>query len=186
MPWHMVSGKPSNQSARKVDSSPTTRLLIYVYTHQRVGVCSAEQTGIRSYNRAVDVCPAHWMCVWSYSRLWLHCSTTRNERQTVASERPVGVPSVWVRFTLQGLKFDSESSVSRGDWGCLILLPHRVTSAILRWVILKHALKRLLPCLSSHRCLPRMVKGTRTWKLKYEIKELLFVAFQLRQNPKPH
>jgi hypothetical protein len=43
-----VSGKPSNQSARKVDSSPTTRLLLFIYTHRRVGVCSAEQTGIRS------------------------------------------------------------------------------------------------------------------------------------------
>jgi hypothetical protein len=61
----MVSGKPSNQSAREVDSFPTTRLLIYVYTHRRIAVRSAEQTGIRSYSRAVDVCPAHWMCVWS-------------------------------------------------------------------------------------------------------------------------
>jgi hypothetical protein len=143
MPWNMVSGKPSNQSAQEVDSSPTTRLLFYVYTHRRVGVRSAKQTGIRSYSRAVDVCPAHWMSVWSCSRLWWHCSMTRNERQTVASKRPVGVPSVWVRFTLQGLKFDSESSVSREDWDCLILLPHRVTSEILWWVILRYALKRL-------------------------------------------
>jgi hypothetical protein len=143
MPWNMVSGKPSNQSAWQVDLSPTTRLLFYVYTHRRVGVRSAEQMGIRSYNRAVDVCTAHWMCVWSCSRLWWLCSTTRNERQTVASERPVGVPNVWVRFTLQGLKFDSELSVSRGYWDCLILLPHRVTSEILWWVILRYALKRL-------------------------------------------
>jgi hypothetical protein len=143
MPWSMVSGKPSNQSALEVDSSSTTRLLFYVYTHRRVGVCSAEQTGIRSCSRAVDVCPAHWMCVWSCSRLWWHCSTTRNERQTVASEWLVGVPSVWVRFSLQGLKFDSESSVSHGDWDCLILLLHRVTRAILWWVILRYALKRL-------------------------------------------
>jgi hypothetical protein len=143
MLWNMVSGKPSNQSAWEVDSSPTTRLLFYVYTYRRVGVCSAEQMGIWSYSHAVDVCPAHWMCVWSYSRLWWHCSTTRNERQTVASERPVGVPSVWVRFTLQGLKFDSESSVSHGNWDCLILLRHRVTSAILWIVILRYALKRL-------------------------------------------
>jgi hypothetical protein len=145
MPWNMVSGKPSNQSAREVDSSPTTRLLLFIYMHRRVGIRSAEQTGIRSYSRAVDVCPAHWMCVWCCSRLWWHCSATRNERQTVASERPAGVPSVWVRFTLQGLKFDSESSVSRGDWDCLILLPHRVTSAILWWVILRYVLKRLYP-----------------------------------------
>jgi hypothetical protein len=30
----MVCGKPSNQSAQQVDSSPTTQLLIYVYTHR--------------------------------------------------------------------------------------------------------------------------------------------------------
>jgi hypothetical protein len=90
----MVSGKPSNQSARQVDSSPTTRILFYVYTHRHVGVRSTEQTGIRSDSRAVDVCPAHWMCVWSCSRLWWLCSTTRNERQTVALERHVGVLSV--------------------------------------------------------------------------------------------
>jgi hypothetical protein len=30
----MVSGKPSNQSAWQVDSSPTTRLLFYVYAHR--------------------------------------------------------------------------------------------------------------------------------------------------------
>jgi hypothetical protein len=143
MPWNLVSGKPSNQSAREVDSSPTTRLLFYVCTHQRVGVHSAEQTGIWSYSHAVDVCPAHWMCVWSCSRLWWHCSTTRNERQMVALERPVGVPSMWVRFILQGLKFDSESSVSHGDWDCLILLPDRVTRAILWWVILRNSLKRV-------------------------------------------
>jgi hypothetical protein len=143
MSWNMVSDKPSNQSAREVDSSSTTRLLFYVCTYQRVGVRSAEQTGIRSYSHAVDVCPAHWMCIWSCSRLWWHFSTTRNERQTVASEWPVGVPSVWVRFTLQRLKFNSESSVSCRDWECLILLPHRVTRAILWWVILRNALKRL-------------------------------------------
>jgi hypothetical protein len=141
----MVSGKPSNQLARQVDSSPTTRHLFYVYTHRRVGVRSADQTQIRSYSHAIDVCPAHWWCVWSCSRLWWLCSTTRNERKTVASEWPVGVPSVWVRFTLQGLKFDSELSVSRGDWDCLILLPHRVTREILWWVILRYALKRLYP-----------------------------------------
>jgi hypothetical protein len=139
----MVSGKPSNQSAQQVDSSPTTRLLFYVYMHRHVGVHSAEQMGIWPYSHAVDVCPAHWMFVWSCSHLWWLCSMTRNETQTVASEQPVGVPSVWVRFTLQGFKFDSESSVSRGDWDCLILLPHRVTREIFWWEILRYALKRL-------------------------------------------
>jgi hypothetical protein len=90
----MVSGKPSNQSAWQVDSSPTTRLLFYVYTHRRVGIRVVGQPGVWSCSRAIDIRPAHWMCVWSCSRLWWHCSTTRNERQTVASERPIGVPSV--------------------------------------------------------------------------------------------
>jgi hypothetical protein len=61
----MVSGKPSNQSARQVDSSPTTQLLIYVYTHNRMGIRVVEQPGLWSCSRATDICPAHWMCVWS-------------------------------------------------------------------------------------------------------------------------
>jgi hypothetical protein len=138
----MVSDKPSNQSARQVDIPPTTRNLVFL-THRHAGVRSAQWTGVRSCSRATDVCPAQLVCVRSYSHLWWPCSTTRNERQTVASEQPIGVPSVWVRFTLQGLKFDSESSISRGDWDCLILLPHRVTRAILWWVILRYAVKRL-------------------------------------------
>jgi hypothetical protein len=131
----MVSGKPNNQSARQVDIPPTTRNLVFLM-HQRAGVCSAQRTGVRSYSRATDVYPAQLVCVRSYSRLWWPCSTTRNERQTVASEQPIGVPSVWVRFTLQGLKFDPESSVSRGDWDCLFLLPHRVRSVTIDEIIL--------------------------------------------------
>jgi hypothetical protein len=34
MPRNMVSGKPSNQSAQQVDSSPTTRLLFLCYMHR--------------------------------------------------------------------------------------------------------------------------------------------------------
>jgi hypothetical protein len=88
-----VSGKPSNQSVRGVDIPPTTRNLVF-HTHRRAGVCSAQRTGVRSCSRATDVRPAHWMCVWSYSRLWWHCSTSRNERQTVASELSLDVPSM--------------------------------------------------------------------------------------------
>jgi hypothetical protein len=69
MPRNMVSGKPSNQSARVVDIPPTTRNLVF-HTHRRVGVRSAQRIGVRSYSRATDVRPAYWMCVWSYSRLW--------------------------------------------------------------------------------------------------------------------
>jgi hypothetical protein len=62
MPRNMVSGKPSNRSARQVDIPPTTRNLVFL-THRRVGVRSAQRTGIRSCSRATDVCPAQLVCV---------------------------------------------------------------------------------------------------------------------------
>jgi hypothetical protein len=124
-----VSGKPSNQSARGVDIPPTTRIWFSCYSLRRVGIHVAGQLGVRSCSRTIDVRPAHWMCVWSCSRSWCIWSTIRNERQTVASERSLDVPSVWVRFTLARLKLDSESSVSRENWDCLIPLSHRVTRA---------------------------------------------------------
>jgi hypothetical protein len=107
----MVSGKHSNRSARGVDIPPTSRNLVFrtrtnvrEYVSQRmrvrptvthtVGVRFAQRTGVPSCSRATGVRLAHWMCVWSYSRLWWHLSTSRNERQTVASEQPLDVPSV--------------------------------------------------------------------------------------------
>jgi hypothetical protein len=102
MPWNMESGKHSNQSAWGVDIPPTTCNLVF-HTHRRVGVRSAQWTGIRSCSHAMDVCPAHWMCVWSYSHLWWPYSTSQNESQTVALERSLDVPSVWVRFALARL-----------------------------------------------------------------------------------
>jgi hypothetical protein len=98
----MVSGKPSNQSARQVDIPPTTRSLFYVHTHRRVGVRSARQTGIRVLYRAIDVCPVHIGCAYGPAVACGGLSTTRNERQTVASEPSLDVPSVCVGFTLQG------------------------------------------------------------------------------------
>jgi hypothetical protein len=89
----MESGKPSNQSARGVDIPPTIHNLVFL-THRRAGVHSAQWTGVRLCSRTIDVRPAHWMCVWSYSRLWWPCSTSRNERQTVALERSLDVLSV--------------------------------------------------------------------------------------------
>jgi hypothetical protein len=71
MPRNMVSGKPSNQSARGVDILPTTRNLVFLM-HRRAEVRFAQRTEVRSCSRATDVRPAHWMCVWSYSRLWWH------------------------------------------------------------------------------------------------------------------
>jgi hypothetical protein len=72
---------------------PTTRNLVFL-THRRVGVRSAQWTGVRSCSRATDVCPAQLVCVRSYSRLWWPCSTSRNERQMVALELSFDVPSV--------------------------------------------------------------------------------------------
>jgi hypothetical protein len=119
-----------------MDIPPTTRNLVF-HTHRRVGVCSAQRTGVRSCSRATDVHPAHWMCVWSYSRLWWPWSTSRNERQMVALERSLDVPGMWVRFTLcKVMKLDSELSVSCGDWECLFLLPHRVRIVTLVGIIL--------------------------------------------------
>jgi hypothetical protein len=89
----MVSRNPSNQSARGVDIPPTTRNLVFL-THRRAEVRSAQRTGVRSCSRATDICPAHLVCVRSYNRLWWPCSTSRNERQTVALELSLDVPSV--------------------------------------------------------------------------------------------
>jgi hypothetical protein len=78
----MVSGKPSNRSARGVGIPPTTRNLVFhtrtdvrEYVLQRmrvrptvthtVGVRFAPRTGVRSCSRATDVRPSHWMYVWS-------------------------------------------------------------------------------------------------------------------------
>jgi hypothetical protein len=102
MLWNMESGKPSNQSARGVDIPPTTRNLVF-HMHRHAGIRSAQRIGVWSCSRATDIRPAHWMCVWSYSRLWWPWSTSRNERQTVALEWSLDVPSVWVRFTLARL-----------------------------------------------------------------------------------
>jgi hypothetical protein len=85
----MVSGKPSNRSARGVDIPPTTHNLVFStrtdmreYVPQRmrvrptvthtVGVRFAQWKGVRSCSRATGVRPAHWMCVWSYSHMWWH------------------------------------------------------------------------------------------------------------------
>jgi hypothetical protein len=59
IPRNMVSGKPSNRSARGVDIAPTTRILV-LHTHRRVGVRSAQRTGVRSCSRATDVRPGYW------------------------------------------------------------------------------------------------------------------------------
>jgi hypothetical protein len=128
----MVSGKPSNQLARGVDILPTTCIWFFWLLSSTCGnTCCKGNQEYGFCSRATDVRPALWKCVWSCSRLWWIWSTSRNERQTFASEWPFGVPSVWVRFTLQGWISIQESSASHDEWDCLIPLPHRVTRATL-------------------------------------------------------
>ena len=115
-----------------------------------------------------------------YSRGEWHWSTNQNDKQTVAWEWLISAPSVCVSFTLQGLKFSSNCSASHGYWDCLISLPHRVrtgTKMILNLVGCKYIFYHV--CVD--RCLPSMVNLTRTWKLKFESKDILFVAFQQKK-----
>ena len=81
--------------------------------------------------------------------------------------------------------FYEESSVSRGNWDCLIPLPHRVRSEtfmILNLVGCKYILYHV--CVD--RCLSRLDNPTRIWKLKLENKDLLFVAFQQKKPQSLH
>jgi hypothetical protein len=66
----MVSGKPSNQSARGVDFPPPHVFGSFGYLVRCVGIRVAGQPGVRSCSRATGVRPALWKCVWSYSHLW--------------------------------------------------------------------------------------------------------------------
>jgi hypothetical protein len=88
--------------ARQMDASPP---LDFYFMFTRTDVWEYVLHGRQEYgfcSRATDVCPAQLVCVRSCSRLWWPRSITRNMRETVASERPVGIPSVCVTFTLQG------------------------------------------------------------------------------------
>ena len=67
-------------------------------------------------------------------------------------------------------------------WDCLISLPHRVIRATILFINLDVCLEDL-PCLDSS-CLPRMVNQLESGKLKFESKDLLFIAFQQRK-PEP-
>jgi hypothetical protein len=55
----MVSGKPSNRSARGVDIPPTTLILVF-HMHRHAGVRSVQRIGVWSCSHATDVRPAHW------------------------------------------------------------------------------------------------------------------------------
>jgi hypothetical protein len=128
----MVSGKPSNRSARGVDIPPTTRNLVFhtrtdvrEYVPQRmrvrptvthtVGVRFAPRIGVRSCSRATDVI-LHIGCAYGPTfacggidpRVGMKGKRLLRNNRWMFQACELGLP-------LQGLKFDSESSVSRGD-----------------------------------------------------------------------
>ena len=88
-------------------------------------------------------------------------------------------------LSLQGWKFDSESSVSHGNWDCLIPLPHRVRIGIFMIYNMVEC-KYIFYLVCIDRCLPRLVNPTRIWKLKFDFKDLLFVAFQQKELQSLH
>jgi hypothetical protein len=110
----MVSGKPSNRSARGVDIPLTTRNLVF-HTHRRAGVRSAQRTGVWLCSRATDVCPTHW-CAYSPTvacggtdpRVGMKGKRLLQNNHWIFQACELGLPC-------KVLKFDSESSVSRGD-----------------------------------------------------------------------
>jgi hypothetical protein len=98
---------------------------------------------------------------------------------------PFGAPGVCVRFVFQGEEIRFESSISHSNWDCLILLPHRVTRGtmalmkLVGWLIVFHHV--WLEIDAHLGWLIELEYG----KLKYEIKDLLFVAFQQKENLEP-
>jgi hypothetical protein len=61
----MVSGKPSNRSARQVDIPPTTRILVFLVTQFDVWEYVLQgQLGVRVCSRATAVRPAHIGCAY--------------------------------------------------------------------------------------------------------------------------
>jgi hypothetical protein len=98
-----VSGKPSNQSARGVDIPPTTRICFFWLLDS---TCSDHTTGVH---------PALWKCVWSCSCLWWTCPRVGMKGKRLLQNEPLVFQACELGLSLQGWKFDSESSVSRGD-----------------------------------------------------------------------
>ena len=84
------------------------------------------------------------------------------------------------RFILARLNFDSESSASHDEMR--LLDPFATQSNKSNNIIYQSCcLLNFLPCLDSS-CLPRMVNQLESGKLKFESKELLFIAFQQKKT----
>jgi hypothetical protein len=102
----MVSGKPSNRSARGVDIAPTTHNLVF-----------RTRTNVREYIPHSGQKYGHVVTLQAYV---LHIGCAYGPTVACGGTDPrVGMKSKWLlrndHWMLQGLKFDSESSVSRGD-----------------------------------------------------------------------
>jgi hypothetical protein len=111
----MISGKPSNQSARGVDIPPTTHNLVF---HTR--------TNVREYVPHSGQEYGHVVALQAYV---LHIGCAYGSTFACGGTDPrVRMKGKWLLWNnrwmfqacvldlpLQGLKFDSESSVSRGD-----------------------------------------------------------------------
>jgi hypothetical protein len=132
MPWNMVSGKPSNQSARQLDIPPTTRILVLLVTWFDVWEYVLQgQPGLRTCSRATGVRPAHIECAYGPAVAcggpdpWPGMRGKRLLRDDLWMFQAcvLGLPCK--------VEFDSESSASHEDWDCLSLLPHGVTRAII-------------------------------------------------------
>jgi hypothetical protein len=92
MPRNMVSGKPSNQSARGVDIPPTTRLASSGYLCSMCGnTCCKGNQEYGFCSRATDVRPALWKCVWSCSRLWWTCPRVGMKGKRLLWNDPVAI-----------------------------------------------------------------------------------------------
>ena len=115
-----------------------------------------------------------WLCPW----------TGKKGKRLLGSDSTM-LQACVLGLPLQGWKFDSESSVSRGNWDCLIPLPHRVRSETFMIFNLVGC-KYILYHVCVDRCSSRLVNPTRIWKLKIESKNLLFVTFQQKKPQSLH
>jgi hypothetical protein len=141
MPWNMVSGKPSNQSARGVDIPPTTCIWFFWLLDSTVGIRVARATRSTCFVVALQTYVLHFGSAYGPaiacggSDPWVGMKGKRLlwNAPLVFQACELGLPCK--------VKFDSESSVSHDDWDCLIPLSHRVTRATIWLVILMVEIK---------------------------------------------
>ena len=157
----MVRGKPSSWSDRGVDitsHSLRNRFLIMFMLINTTG------TG-----RKMVPCSQG---EWPYPQAGMKGKWLFGNYLTVFQTCVLGLPG-------QVYEFDSNHPLLT-VWDCLIPLPHRVirvTSLYQSWCLTK-----VLPWLSRVSCLHRMDNQLEYWKLKCEIKDLLFIAFKQKKN----